>query len=473
MQLNSCSSFCTLLFAACLSCGFVNGDILRNRTQNLRSKLNVASATHSPHQLAKVEGRQLFASGSVTPLTNHGNYAFVMEFELAGQQLRAVPDTGSFTLLVTSAHCPTSSCPRRAFQPQNSATYTNLETQAILTFGSGTVVTQLAQDQLSFAGLPVKQQKFWEIIAMGDDIRPLWVDAEFDGILGLAWKDSMPVSGETTVMETFGIQSFTVCLAKLDHITGAISQSFIYWGQPGALEAYAKQVNYLAVIGETHWGVKLSNFAVKHMTESEPWKVACWDKPCAALIDTGTSYLTAPDDHFSAMLQSFSQIDSRCVNLDILPDIQFRLGGEGDDGIDIVLPARTYVEKLRVKSTVGHSGHPGEQFEDQCNLKYKPANVFSSQGVPVFILGMPFLFDYVAEYDRSASPPRIGIAKKSFDCPDRLSPGAPALHSLASAVASDADGGLGLRRSEETPDARAVVGIGGAQNAGDKVIIDL
>lgn len=127
---------------------------------------------------------------------------YTVEVNVGGQTVHAVPDTGSFSLLVTSSRCqkcanwkvrdnsflssassfveeglsvqdselmqsPTAGCcPQRTFTHRNSVAYMRAEGEAEITFGSGAVRCLAATDDVSLGLTTVKKQKIWEITWM-------------------------------------------------------------------------------------------------------------------------------------------------------------------------------------------------------------------------------------------------------------------------------------------------------------------
>jgi hypothetical protein len=56
---------------------------------------------------------------------------YTVEMELGGQTVELIPDTGSFSLLVTSSNCD--SCPHKGWHPEKSDSFEKLEGVQVLT----------------------------------------------------------------------------------------------------------------------------------------------------------------------------------------------------------------------------------------------------------------------------------------------------------------------------------------------------
>merc|ERR1719191_840293 len=74
------------------------------------------------------------------PLENHHAGAqYTINMDLAGTTVRVIPDTGSFSLLVTSTRCE--DCPQQAFNHEEASTedYKSGDTTDSVSYGSGVV----------------------------------------------------------------------------------------------------------------------------------------------------------------------------------------------------------------------------------------------------------------------------------------------------------------------------------------------
>lgn len=107
-----------------------------------------------------------------TGAENYDNVYYTVDVDLGGQKIEVVPDTGSFSLLVTSKNC--SECPHQGWNPAKSKTYKSLPRKsAQITFGSGRVWVVGARDTVHVGHSTVLNQRIWEIVDMGEGMREL------------------------------------------------------------------------------------------------------------------------------------------------------------------------------------------------------------------------------------------------------------------------------------------------------------
>lgn len=413
---------------------------------------------------------QRAGSSSVTGVDyvkNYGNAQFLLEVEVGAQRFWVVPDTGSFALIVTSRQCEEGVCPRRFFDGSQSSTYQSLGKETKQVFGSGKLWSMGARDELSLGPYGPRTQTFREITGMDGSMTDLWETVDFDGILGLSWMTRVPggnhstTLNETTVTENFGISSFALCFGRKNYdwvsSSWTESPSRFYWGRPQALGS--PKYTWLDVVGKHHWAVPLSKVSVKPQNDKS-YPAACWDKPCAALIDSGTGVFSAPGLQLHKLTQMVGPVMGNCLNLENLPTIEFRLGGDGDDGIDVVLNPSNYVEHITLPALPGSDS---SRHREMCSLMFVQHDIQTSYG-PAWVLGVPFFQEFLLEYDRARSPPRIGIVKRSGDCPgepDRVDRGPAQLDRLAGAVAMsriEAEEVEQVGTGRRPPDARALLG---------------
>jgi len=324
---------------------------------------------------------------------------------------------------VTSKSCKKGECPRREYDPKLSTSYKSLDATTVQKFGSGRLWSAGAQDFVKIGPYDKQMQKFREITKMDGSMTDLWETVSFDGILGLSYTPRVPggnhstTINETTILEHLDIGSFTACFGRrtyhLDSNSWTETPSRLYWERPKVLGS--PKYTYLDVIGEHHWAVKMSRVSVKSQDYNESWKATCWDKPCAAIIDTGMGIMSAPDRQLMELVRLLPPVYKDCTNKHLLPEIQFRLGGDGEDGIDVSLPPSAYVDHLILPPLPSEYAPPGmDKVRETCTSMWAAQNLGSPQG-PVFILGVPFLQQFLVEYDRAKK--RVAIAKHQGDCP--------------------------------------------------------
>merc|ERR1712070_884482 len=109
---------------------------------------------------------------------------------------------------------------------------------------------------------------------------------------------------------------------------------------------------------------------------------------CYMVVDTGTSVLAGPPSDVNELIAPIGNVSADCSNVHTLPDITFTF-----DGHDFVLEPSFYV--IRAKDDKG---------VEQCQLGIEGVNA----GVPIWILGDPFLRKYYTVWDSEEK--RVGFA---------------------------------------------------------------
>lgn len=294
-------------------------------------------------------------------------------------------------------------------------------------------------------------------------MQKLFEQSGIESILGLPWMSTTPETSTKTVSETFQLKLFGVCLGKharwqsIGYSGSEITVSWygvesnspsrIYWGR-----APWQSMSYMPLVRDArHWAVPLSNIKVDGGTGGTlmPDEVACWHEPCVAVIDTGASGILAPSSHAYGLYQRFGGVKGDCSNFEQLPTVHFRLGGPGAAGIDVTLKPKHYVKRLKYIS--------GALATESCKTQFAPITLDGYGVVPVWVLGVPFLQEYVVEFDRSQYPARIGVAPHPGECGD--SSGQAALTSTLPQRAEDR--ALHQHSLDSLPDALSLLGLGG------------
>mmetsp|Transcript_30161 Transcript_30161/g.45534 ORF Transcript_30161/g.45534 Transcript_30161/m.45534 type:complete len:190 (+) Transcript_30161:674-1243(+) len=113
-----------------------------------------------------------------------------------------------------------------------------------------------------------------------------------------------------------------------------------------------------------------------------------WLTGCYMVVDTGTSVLAGPPKAANALIEKIGTVASDCSNVHTLPTISFTFSGK-----EFELGPDFYV--IRAK---GNNG------SEQCILGIEGVDA----GVPIWILGDPFLRKYYTVWDSDNN--RVGFA---------------------------------------------------------------
>ncbi|XP_077874648.1 gastricsin [Ictidomys tridecemlineatus] len=216
-----------------------------------------------------------------------------------------------------------------------------------------------------------------------------FVYAQFDGIMGLAYP-SLSEGGATTALQgmlqvdALSSPMFSVYLSNQEGSEdgGAV----IFGGVDESL--YTGQIFWAPVTRELYWQIGIQEFYVGE--EASGW---C-SQGCQAMVDTGTSLLTVPQQYLSSLLQAigaqegeYGQFFVNCNDVQNLPTFTFVI-----NGVQFPLPPSAYI--------LNENGY--------CLVGLEATYVSSGNGQPFWILGDVFLRSYYSVFDMANN--RVGFA---------------------------------------------------------------
>lgn len=333
-------------------------------------------------------------------LHNFQDVQYFADFQIGGQNISGIFDTGSFELLVRSSRCLECVHPTPPYERAGSTTYQKNGTVIKHVFGSGPCISMLGYEDVSVGpGLRSERQAFWEILQH----RIMVLDtAKFAAIVGIGPNFAYGHL-EKTLLMSLGVEEFSICLQKPSG-----SEGFLTWGQEK--HAPPRQDLLVAkVIGQHHWATTLSNVSFRQ-TPSGSIDIPCGGSGCVAIMDSGTSLIAAPG---IALLQLGAQIPrilEDCSNLHKLPTLRFTIGGHA-----LELPPEAYVMRITGATLDADSiwdllfFKPKIRRVDVCIPAFMQMDMMSIQG-PVWIFGMPFFRYYHTTFDRADKAMRFARA---------------------------------------------------------------
>eukprot|EP00933_Yihiella_yeosuensis_P071212 TRINITY_DN79411_c0_g1_i1.p1 TRINITY_DN79411_c0_g1~~TRINITY_DN79411_c0_g1_i1.p1 ORF type:complete len:443 (+),score=69.15 TRINITY_DN79411_c0_g1_i1:119-1447(+) len=344
-------------------------------------------------------------------LKNIGNLLYTGEFHVGGQRIDGIFDTGSFDLVVRSSRCQECLHPTPPYSHEKSATYSDAREMSEFEYGSGPVTVRKGFDNVSVGDgtLFTKKQSIYEIVSHSI---PLLDHDKFAAIVGIGPAHSFDNKDQTLLMN-FGINEFSICLEK-----NSLEKGWLTWGPvPGTAGLKAARV-----LGKHHWGTRLRKAS---FSTDVPKREGLYANPCAdgvgciAIIDSGTSLLSAPRKHISMLKEQIGNVKEDCSNLHELPDLTFEL-----DGIKLTLPPQAYIMRekgleVRVDSWSDlwnvWWGNPKSEKVDRCvfSLMELEDDWESSKG-PMWIFGMPFFRYYHTTFNRKERT--MSFAKAGDGC---------------------------------------------------------
>merc|ERR1719160_1401335 len=332
-------------------------------------------------------------------LNNYMNVQYYADFTVGGQTLPAIYDTGSFEIIVLSELCTSCTTTVPVYNAELSSTFQPGERLVQKhTFGSGPVLSKKGLETIragpSSSPLLATEQPFWQVIDHNIDV---WNEkAKFAAIIGMGHTPTVPEMSEeerdphpdTVMLENMGVNEFAICLEKANGSPG-----WIVTGPRIPSLTSSPAFTGMNVVGQMHWGVKLSNVGPGGWDPCNP--------SCGAIIDSGTSLIAASSESLSALGGLIANIKEDCSNLDELPDLTFNL-----DGHAFALPPSAYVLKVEHASDNSTSiwdhifGSPKVSMETSCVPGFMQIDQDTQFG-PMWIFGMPFLRQFYTVFDRT------------------------------------------------------------------------
>jgi len=302
------------------------------------------------------------------------------------QKFAVIFDTGSSILWINSQKCTSKGCldhPR--FNSSASTTFIETEIGSSVTFGTGSLDGQYVEDTVQIGPIKVPHQRWGTILTETGDVFGL----TFDGVLGLALPNLDP-SPEMSLMGTIIKQK---CLAKNQfsfYYDKVGQQSAVLFGEvPKKL--FVSPIQHILIDDRSpgYWQVEMEDIYAVTKTGEKALGL-CPDGSCKAVLDTGTSLLTAPSDALATILSEFN-VANNCDDINALPDMKFVLKDK-HGSYDFTLEPKYYLRKG------GHSS---------CLVRAMKLEVDAPRG-PLFILGNVFMEKFLTVY--AFNPDRVGIA---------------------------------------------------------------
>jgi len=250
---------------------------------------------------------------------------------------------------------------------------------------------------------------------------PLLYNSSFAAIVGLG-----PVPENALVMEPgsakneqafavllkkLGVGSFSLCLGQDPGSSG-----FLTWNDDIA-ERHRGAFVKIQIADTGYWMLELSGVRLGETP------IACFDKTCGAVVDSGTSLLALPSDAHDVLSGAAAKLDVNCSNLASLPDLHFRL-----NGVDFSLPPDSYLGEVYGEAPdavtrnfalwgLAQNTSASSSVAARCQAALMHITMDSTMG-EVWILGMPFFRRYYTVFTQSTADegPTLHVAPVDDQC---------------------------------------------------------
>jgi len=354
------------------------------------------------------------ANSAEAEMVNFQNMLFYGDIGIGTppQNFTVVFDTGSNDLWVPGRFCPDACCKNhRQFNPRKSKTWANTRTKQNLYYGTGAVAADWGVDHVFLGGIEIPWQ------GVGVTYRETdfpFRDSPMDGILGLGInmkgvKDTTdfhrPIMDNAMDKKKISKNSYGFYMSS-----NPLNPGFMTIGdvdQSKFIDPNAEPMRFSNVTMKGRWTLDLVDVKTRGA------EFGLCPHGCTALIDTGTTMITAPSKAFREIAPD-TGVDEDCLGYDGLPELSFIFkDAHTGENYERTLTKDDYVlEEMRHGKRV------------KCALGVMPADMNfgmeerNQRKKPAFILGDVFMRAFYTVFDRENL--QIGFAKANRASEDEL-----------------------------------------------------
>jgi hypothetical protein len=376
-------------------------------------------------------------------MENSDNMQYVIPIQVGnpGQKMMAIPDTGSFELVVPSTECGSGCTGHPLFNATSSTSFLYRGSTQVIHYGQGDVTTEVDYDTVTMAGMQVNHQSLLQMTYNGLENYDL---AIYDAVMGLGLSElARPNDDDLSLLASMSEKVFGICLGQHDNDPGRLDLG------RGIPELENEYMSLPCSKDTGHWGLQLSGFKVGKTD------ITVGSNGMDMIVDSGTSLLALPTEVYEKVLSTIDPVEEDCSNIDSLPDLEMSVGD-----YKFVIPPQLYVGKVKLdeaergatllqdrtwgpfrfrgsdkqkaaqrvaqraarkagfaqrnvsllqnKDSSEHESYLGGPSDGVCLPLFMELNVFTDNGA-LFILGMPFLRAYSVRFDLSKQT--IGLKK--------------------------------------------------------------
>lgn len=340
----------------------------------LKTKYNHKDASHYASRVATEE------------LENYldDSYYGTISIGTPAQDFLVLFDTGSSNLWVPSSTCDSTDTACQNHNQYNSAdssTYVANGESFSIQYGSGSLTGFLVEDTVTVAGMEISGQVF---AAATSQPGTTFVDAPFDGILGLGYQaiavdDVVPPFYNMVSQGLVDTGVFAFYLTRAG--TSTSGGELVFGGIDSA--HYTGDITYVDVSQQGYWQFNMDSAVVNGVT-------VC--SSCQAIADSGTSLIAVPDSVYESVQEAIGATSNDegdyfvdCSSIDSLPTISFVIGG--------------------TTFTLDGSDYTYEVVSDDTTYCL---SAFEDAGTDFWILGDVFMGKYYSIFDLTNN--RVGFA---------------------------------------------------------------
>lgn len=268
----------------------------------------------------------------IIPLKNYKNTQYVGEIRLGDPQ-QAIPvifDTGSGNLWVTSSLCAAESCKNHiSYNRDKSNFFKRLGLGLQVTFGTGIVIGEINQDVLEIGGIQLPKQKFAEILDESGDV---FSAGKFSGILGLGFPGMAAYNINPVFDNIIKSQKLKRNIMSFYYSFNENYEGEVIFGEINKNKFHGN-IEYYPLLEKYYWTIKMDDVKIGNKS------LGLCRKGCLAVVDTGTTLISAPTKDLKKLLESIN-INGDCSGLENGPNLKFVFGGK-----DYELNPNEYVSK--------------------------------------------------------------------------------------------------------------------------------
>lgn len=327
-------------------------------------------------------------------------------------EARVVFDTGSTNLWIASVLCKASPCDRNGsdkfYDPAKSSTSQAFledgmesDSDIDIVFGTGELKGPLHIDTYRVGPMAVEKQPFAMIREMTGDV---FSSFPFEGILGLAFP-SLSFGG----IEPFFERVIKAKLLKSNEFsfylnTDSNRPSALLWGGVDK-DLFEGSIVMFPVVKPHYWSLELVDFRING--KSLKAHVSPESKAKYVLVDSGTTYFTAPSEMFYSIMKHFPE--APCSDVEDYPPIQYVLRSAHNQTFTLEVSQETYMVM--------------DEY-DSCRPAFMKLDIKRKSYGPAMILGEVFMRHFFTVFSRgngSLEQAKVGFARAKVGAEPKVS----------------------------------------------------